>query len=53
MPCNSNSNGRNPEPLLDLGTDIIGNNPEEFATQIRDKCEKRAKVARDAGIKPA
>jgi tripartite-type tricarboxylate transporter receptor subunit TctC len=35
-----------------LGTDIIGNSPEEFAAQIRDGREKWAKVAKDAGIKP-
>jgi len=38
--------------FFDLGTDIIGNSPEEFANQIRDGREKWAKVARDAGIKP-
>ena len=38
--------------FFDLGTDIVGNNPEEFAAQIRDGREKWAKVARDAGIKP-
>jgi tripartite-type tricarboxylate transporter receptor subunit TctC len=38
--------------FFDLGTDIIGNRPEEFAAQIRDGREKWAKVARDAGIKP-
>jgi tripartite-type tricarboxylate transporter receptor subunit TctC len=38
--------------FFDLGTDIIGNTPEEFANQIRDGREKWAKVARDAGIKP-
>ena len=38
--------------FFDLGTDIIGNNPEEFAAQIRDGREKWAKVAKDAGIKP-
>ena len=38
--------------FFDLGTDIIGNSPEEFAVQIRDGREKWAKVAKDAGIKP-
>jgi tripartite-type tricarboxylate transporter receptor subunit TctC len=38
--------------FFDLGTDIIGNSPDEFAAQIRDGREKWAKVARDAGIKP-
>jgi tripartite-type tricarboxylate transporter receptor subunit TctC len=38
--------------FFDLGTDIIGNSPEEFSAQIRDGREKWAKVARDAGIKP-
>ncbi len=38
--------------FFDLGTDIIGNSPEEFAAQIRNEREKWAKVAKDAGIKP-
>lgn len=38
--------------FFDLGTDIIGNSPEEFAVQIRDGREKWAKVAKAAGIKP-
>ncbi len=38
--------------FFDLGTDIIGNSPEEFAAQIRDGRDKWAKVAKDAGIKP-
>lgn len=36
----------------ELGTDIIGNSPEEFAAQIRNEREKWAKVAQAAGIKP-
>lgn len=36
----------------DLGTDIIGNTPEEFAAQIANERGKWAKVAQMAGIKP-
>ena len=38
--------------FFDLGTAIIGSNPEEFAAQIRGGREKWAKVAKDAGIRP-
>ena len=38
--------------FFDLGTELIGNNHDAFAAQIRDGREKWAKVARDAGIKP-
>lgn len=38
--------------FADLGTDIIGNSPAEFAAQISNERAKWAKVAQDAGIKP-
>jgi tripartite-type tricarboxylate transporter receptor subunit TctC len=38
--------------FTELGTDIIGNSPEEFTNQIRNERAKWAKVAQDAGIKP-
>ena len=38
--------------FTELGTDIIGNSPEEFTSQIRNERAKWAKVAQDAGIKP-
>ena len=38
--------------FADLGTDIIGNSPAEFAAQIGNERAKWAKVAQDAGIKP-
>ncbi len=36
----------------DLGADIVGNSPEEFARFIRDDQAKWAKLMREAGIKP-
>jgi len=36
----------------DLGADIVGNSPQEFARFIRDDQAKWSKLMRDAGIKP-
>ena len=36
----------------DLGADIVGNTPEEFARFIRDDQAKWSKLMREAGIKP-
>ena len=36
----------------DLGADVVGNTPEEFARFIRDDQAKWAKLMREAGIKP-
>ncbi len=38
--------------LVDLGVDIVGNSPEEFAAYLRTEITRYAKVIKDAGIKP-
>jgi tripartite-type tricarboxylate transporter receptor subunit TctC len=38
--------------FADLGFDIIGNSPEEFATIIKSEIPKWAKVIKNSGIKP-
>ena len=38
--------------LLDGGSTIIGNNPEEADRFLRDEVEKWGKVVRAAGVKP-
>ncbi len=38
--------------LVDLGVDIVGNSPEEFAAYLRTEIARYAKVIKDAGIKP-
>jgi tripartite-type tricarboxylate transporter receptor subunit TctC len=38
--------------LADLGLEVIGNSPDEFAAFIRSEIPKWAKVIREAGIKP-
>ena len=40
------------ERLALLGFAPVGNTPEEFAAQIRTELAARAKIVRDAGIKP-
>jgi len=38
--------------LADLGLDIIGNSPEEFAAAIKSETPKWAKVIKESGMKP-
>ena len=38
--------------LTDLGLDVIGNSPEEFAAAIKSETPKWAKVIKESGIKP-
>ncbi len=38
--------------FTDLGLEIIGNSPNEFASIIKSEIPKWAKVIKDAGIKP-
>lgn len=38
--------------ITDLGTDVIGNSPEQFSAQIAREQARWAEVARKAGIKP-
>jgi tripartite-type tricarboxylate transporter receptor subunit TctC len=38
--------------LTELGLEIIGNSPEEFAAAIKSETPKWAKVIKDSGIKP-
>jgi tripartite-type tricarboxylate transporter receptor subunit TctC len=38
--------------LADLGLEVIGKSPEEFATVIKSEIPKWAKVIKDSGIKP-
>jgi tripartite-type tricarboxylate transporter receptor subunit TctC len=38
--------------ITDLGTDVVGNTPEEFSAQIVREREVWAKVVKQAGIKP-
>jgi len=38
--------------FADLGMDIIGNSPDEFATAIRSELPKWAKLIKESGIKP-
>jgi tripartite-type tricarboxylate transporter receptor subunit TctC len=40
------------ERMAVLGLVPVGNTPEEFAAQIRSELVSRAKIVRDAGIKP-
>jgi len=40
------------ERLALLGFAPVGNTPEEFAAQIRTELATRARIVRDAGIKP-
>jgi tripartite-type tricarboxylate transporter receptor subunit TctC len=40
------------ERLVELGYEPVGNQPEEFAAQIRSEIPKWAKIIRSAGIKP-
>ena len=38
--------------LADIGMEVIGNSPDEFAAVIKSEIPKWAKVIKDAGIKP-
>ena len=38
--------------FADLGMDVIGNSPDEFATAIRSELPKWAKLIKESGIKP-
>jgi len=38
--------------LADLGFEIIGNSPDEFATVIKSETPKWAKLIKESGIKP-
>ena len=38
--------------LADLGMEVIGNSPEEFAAVIKSEIPKWAKVIKESGIKP-
>jgi len=38
--------------LTDLGLEVIGNSPEEFAAAIKSETPKWAKVIKESGIKP-
>jgi tripartite-type tricarboxylate transporter receptor subunit TctC len=37
--------------LADLGIEVIGNSPEEFAAAIKSEIPKWAKLLKDSGIK--
>ena len=39
--------------LKDIGMEVIGNSPAEFAAAIKTETPQWAKVIKDAGIKPA
>ena len=43
--------GDNPKRLADLGFEIVGSTPEEYAARIKSDLAKYAKVVKDAGIK--
>jgi tripartite-type tricarboxylate transporter receptor subunit TctC len=38
--------------FAELGTEVTGNSPQEFAAAIRSEIPKWAKVVRESGIKP-
>jgi tripartite-type tricarboxylate transporter receptor subunit TctC len=38
--------------LTDVGMEVIGNSPDEFAAAIKSEIPKWAKVIKEAGIKP-
>ena len=40
------------DKLIDLGIEVIGNSPDEFAAVIKSEIPKWAKVIKDSGIKP-
>ena len=40
------------ERFTSVGTEVVGNTPEEFAAQIRADIEKWGGVVRAAGIRP-
>ena len=39
------------ERFAALGSEVVLNTPEQFATQLRNDIEAMTKVARDAGVK--
>ncbi len=38
--------------LTDLGLEVVGRSPQEFAAQIKDEIVKKGQLVRDAGMKP-
>ncbi|MBM2851325.1 MAG: transporter substrate-binding protein, partial [Anaerolineales bacterium] len=38
--------------LTDLGMEVVGNSPDEFAAVIKSEIPKWAKVIKESGIKP-
>ena len=38
--------------LTELGMEVIGNSPDEFASVIKSEIPKWAKVIKESGIKP-
>jgi tripartite-type tricarboxylate transporter receptor subunit TctC len=40
------------DKLTDLGMEVIGNSPDEFASVIKAEIPKWAKVIKESGIKP-